>query len=140
MEEKYVKCVDCLAHYKLGNLHVCDGLMKMLVKEKMKKDAKEVKYQKGVETNMPKNNTKEGKICDRKGCKNQCYKGETFEYDGKEYCSEKCIPYTKKKKEVKEICHYCGQVVNREIWLKHTKKQLIKSGMPSLAKLLNLLQ
>lgn len=30
-----------------------------------------------------------GKKCDYPGCENECYKGETLEWDGKEFCSEK---------------------------------------------------
>ena len=42
------------------------------------------------------------------------------------------------KKKKQEICYHCGQKVNKEIWLKHTKKKLKQNGLPSLAKLLTL--
>ncbi len=40
--------------------------------------------------------------------------------------------------EKKEICYECGQKVDRQIWLKHTQKKLKKQGLPSLAKLLKI--
>jgi len=30
--------------------------------------------------------------CSKKGCNNECYKGETCEYDGRDYCSYECLP------------------------------------------------
>lgn len=39
-------------------------------------------------------------------------------------------------KAKKEICYHCGQSINKEVWLKHTKKKLTQQGLPSLAKLL----
>ena len=38
----------------------------------------------------------------------------------------------------KELCKSCGQKIDKGIWLKHTKKILVKAGLPSLAKLLAL--
>lgn len=41
MKKNIIKCVSCWAHYELGNLHVCDGLMKKLVEENKKKNIRE---------------------------------------------------------------------------------------------------
>jgi len=38
----------------------------------------------------------------------------------------------------KEICEFCGQKFNKEIWLKHVIKKAKESGLPSLAKLLKM--
>lgn len=38
-----------------------------------------------------------------------------------------------------EKCPECGHTINQEDWLKHQKKRLRKIGLPSLAKLLSLL-
>src|ERR1035437_8773177 len=45
--------------------------------------------------------------CDKVGCNNFLYKGETYEHDGKEYCSpEHCLQSDEPKK--KFDCPYCG--------------------------------
>jgi hypothetical protein len=33
-ERECLKCGDCFAHYPIGNLHICDPLMKALVTRK----------------------------------------------------------------------------------------------------------
>ena len=40
----------------------------------------------------------------------------------------------------KEKCVYCGQVVDRSLWLKNAKRNARKQGLPSLAKLLGFLE
>lgn len=42
MKKQIIKCVDCWAHYELGKLHVCDGLMKELVTAHKQKEADKV--------------------------------------------------------------------------------------------------
>ncbi len=44
-----------------------------------------------------------------------------------------------KKKVSKEVCYECGQIIDHQIWLKHTQKKLIKQGLPNLAKVLSML-
>lgn len=43
-------------------------------------------------------------------------------------------------KNKKEICYHCGQEINRETYLKHMKKVMIKNGLPSFAKLLTFIE
>lgn len=40
---------------------------------------------------------------------------------------------------MKEICINCGQKIDKEIWKKHVIKQLKKDGLPSLAKLIKMI-
>ena len=52
-------------------------------------------------------------------------------------CEKEVMTMTQNKKIIKkEMCSYCGQIINKEIWLCHTKKLLRKQGLSSLAKLL----
>lgn len=44
-----------------------------------------------------------------------------------------------KNKPKKEICSYCGQVIDQKTLLKHLQKVFIKQGFPSLASALKLL-
>jgi len=36
MNNRIIKCGDCYAHYPIGQLHICDPLMKALVTAKRK--------------------------------------------------------------------------------------------------------
>lgn len=37
-EPEIIKCGDCYAHYPIGNLHICDPLIKALVTRKRERD------------------------------------------------------------------------------------------------------
>jgi len=39
----------------------------------------------------------------------------------------------------KEICITCGQKVDKQIWKKHVMKQLKNDGLPSMAKLIGMI-
>ena len=43
------------------------------------------------------------------------------------------------KKHLIEACHYCGQKIDRVMYLKNMKARMRKAGLPSLAKLITIL-
>ena len=46
----------------------------------------------------------------------------------------------RRKMKIGDTCSQCGQKIDNNIYIKHTQKILRQNGMPSLAKLFNLLK